>query len=258
MVINEADSVITLKIDGIEIPAWVYGIRENPIILFIHGFPRPFSELYGDLPMKYLKDKYCCVGFDLPGFGQSLNLSISPQEFLEAVKQATSPNRPIVLFGISYGGLVALDFASHHNDQVYGVIMAGTPVFNKPFLLGTRAAVKLPNWLLLRLIGIFLRQADDLQKIMRAVLTGNASKVLHDFTFLTGKELQNISAPVLLLYGDKDTVGTLDMGKKLSSRLQNAVIATNSDRSHSWLLHRIDQTGFLDAINQFLSKVCKS
>lgn len=255
MIISEANRQIELKIGTKNIPVWVYGSLNNPKIIFLHGFPRPFSELYGDLPMRYLEKNYCCLAVDLPGFGKSKDIDISVNELITTIQAQIFPREKFILFGISYGGLVSLAYAASNPENISGVIIAGTPVFRSSMLWGARGMMKLPSWLLMMLINKSFRKREDFQKIVRSVLEGNAPQILKDFKFLTSKQLKTLKIPVLLLYGEQDSVGTISMGKQLCNQLPNARLVVNKDRSHGWLLHRIDETGFLEAIESFLKKI---
>jgi pimeloyl-ACP methyl ester carboxylesterase len=232
MVTNEADEQIELKIQGKSIPVWIYGSDKKLTIFLIHGYPNPFSSFKGDLPMKYLQNNYRVVAFDLPGFGKSRVVRMDSDTFIQMLIKQLQIQTRIVLFGLSYGGIVSLKFAHNHPEQVAGVIVGGT---------------LFPHRFIQMLSGISSRPIS--------LVNNRLSLVMQAISTLSPKYLQEIQLPVLLLYSWKDTVGKATMGKKIHRHLKNASIEIIHDRTHGWLMHRIDQTGFLKAIEQFLREI---
>jgi pimeloyl-ACP methyl ester carboxylesterase len=86
----------TLAIDGVNIFYREAGLRSNPVILLLHGFPSS-SHMYRDL-MNDLADRYYLIAPDYPGFGNSDmpdrdnytytfdNLSVTIEKFIDALK----------------------------------------------------------------------------------------------------------------------------------------------------------------------------
>lgn len=227
---DDADKTIRVEIADVNVPVWQFGESKNPPILFIHGYPYGFSHFVGDLPTKYLRKDYCIYAFDLPGFGESAKLHITTEDFINQIIKKLGISRKFSLYGVSYGGLVALKYAYYNPDKVGGVIIGGTPFYR----LYTR--------LLLRILGMparfFKRNLGELSK---------------NFMFLKTANLKNLNIPVLLLYSKKDTVGTVAAAKRLDKILPNSKLVITEGRTHGWLMHRIDESGFLDEINKFLT-----
>ena len=247
-----------LQFGSQKVPFWIYGDKKKQKIIFIHGFPVPFSDMEGDLPIHYLKRDYCVVCFDLPGFGVSKKLTVQPVTLLEKLKNKVAPKEKVVLYGVSYGGLVTLQYAQKNPEDIKAIIIAGTPSFRKVVLYGGRLASRLPSNIQLRLINILFSNRESLKKLAEAVFTQKASAVLSNFSFLDKKSLAQIKTPVLLLYSQKDSVAPIKSGKKLNEYLHESKLVITDSRTHGWLLHRIDESGFLEEIEQFLSNVYKN
>lgn len=208
------------------IPVWIYGDLRNPLILFIHGWPLAFSQYRGDLPIKYLKKNYCIISFDLPYFGYSSKLTTDPIEFIKHIVDRFAKKRKYFLFGSSLGSSLALAYARYDSSRVKGVIVSGLPIYPEQIAI------------------IF----SCLSKIAR----GRVRIVLRQLAFLRLKNLRSLRVPVLLLYGKKDTLATPKMGKKLTKLLRYAKLAVEDNRTHGWLLHRIDKNSFYDELIKFL------
>ncbi len=219
-----------LSIDHASVPVWIYGDPKKPLIYFIHGYFRGFSDYIGDLPMRYLMKNYCIMAFDLPGFGQLKDFDKNRVTFIAEVIEATSNGRRFVLFGTSYGALLSLKYAEKYPDRVKGIIIAGMP-----YLIGVRRIA-------------LISRAPLLNKL-------RLSKVIKEFSFLNKENLSKVNVPVLLLYSSKDRQAGVKMGNKLNKLIPKSEIVTSNKYNHSWLLHRIDESGFLSEIEKFIKSL---
>lgn len=228
--ISDVHETKYLNIDNATVPVWIYGDPKKPLIYFIHGYFRGFSDYIGDLPMRYLMKDYCVIAFDLPGFGQLKDFKKERVTFIAEVIEATSNGRRFVLFGTSYGALLSLKYFQKYPDRVKGIIIAGMP-----YLMGVR---KIANF----------TRIPVLNKL-------NLSKVIKEFSFLNKENLSEIDIPVLLLYSSKDRQAGIKMGERLNKLMKKSEIVTSNKYNHSWLLHRIDESGFLGEIEKFIKSL---
>ena len=229
--INIPAKEVFVTVSGKRAPVWIYGDTRKPPVFFIHGYPTPFSGFVGDLPVGHLLNDYCFYAFDLPGFGKTKHIMAESVSFIKDIVNQLIPTGKITLFGMSYGGVVALSFAYLYPERIEKIIVAGTPFFGSFQLLHSYLSKK--------------------RRVYKSVVIN----VISHFPFLTRKNLSCINAPVLLLYSQKDRLATVRMGKRLFSFLPNAKLVFIKDRPHSWLLHRIDENVFLPSIYSFLRGV---
>lgn len=222
--ISDPHTKRTVVIQNKEIPLWIYGDEMKEKILFIHGMGKGFSEYVGDLPVRYLKEKYCVVTFDLPGYGFSKGISSSNNEFIQKIIDELAIEK-CFLFGVSYGSAVSLLFSLQNERRVKGVIVAGLPWASIPILISFLYAIKMIPPLLFRTIREFV---------------------------LLRKNIINISVPVLLLYSRSDRLATVKMGRGYKSRLKNSRLCIISQRTHGWLMHKINENDFLPEIEKFI------
>jgi len=210
------------------IPVWIYGDEEKPLIFFIHGHFRGFSEYVGDLPMRYLRKNYCVVAFDLPGYGKSRELNMARTEFIKNVVEQISSGKPFVLFGVSYGGLLTIKYYLKYPEKVKGIIIGGMPYY-----FGVRKII-------------------NLAKFLPFLSFKNAVK---EFSFLSKENLSVLKTPVLLLYSSKDHHATSKMGEALRIIIPNSKLFVINKYNHGWLMHRIDESGFLGELNRFIKNL---
>lgn len=220
----------TIAIGDNEAPIWIYGNTSKPVILFIHGYYHAFSDYVGDLPMRHLMDRYCIVAFDLPGYGVSKNLAVDAVSFIKAVVRHIANGRKVVLFGTSFGGVVALRYAASNANDIAAVIVSGTPCYSTPL-----------NW-------------PTVLRVLPKKKKSNMATMVAGFRFMRKRNLSQIQLPVLLHYSSNDKRAPVAMGKKLQQILPNAQLFTVTDRTHEWLLHRIDENGFLLKATQFIDR----
>lgn len=101
---------------------------DKPTLMFLHGFP----DLWCGWArvMAQLRDNFFCVALDQRGY----NLTSRPKEVadyapnhlladIEALIQAFSPNKPIVLIGHDWGGILASWFAALHPTKVQKLVL---------------------------------------------------------------------------------------------------------------------------------------
>ena len=218
-----------IKIGEKNVPVWLYGNPKNPPIVFLHGYFRGFSDYVGDLPPRYLMKNYYVIAFDLPGFGRNKKLKLDSLEFIKRVAWLTIPQRKFTIFGVSYGGALGIRFCLSYPERVNALIIAGMPLYTGFYKI------------------MFL--------LFYVPKIRSKFNFVSDFIFLNDENLSMIKVPVLLLYSKKDRFGTLGMGSQLEKTIKNAKLFQIYTRTHGFLLHRIDETGFLSEIEKFIDKV---
>lgn len=232
--LSDPHKKIEVSIEGKKIPVWTYGEKKNPPIVYVHGLHHPFSAYIGDLPMRHMKNHYF-ICMDLPGEGKSKDLELDNLEFIKKVLDQTEPKRKVTLFGYSYGGLLSLMFAAKYPNLVKELVIAGTPTMNGWYKF----------YEITRFFPIFRGR-----KIPK--------KVFQEFKFLNKKDLAKIKIPVLLYYNKHDYIANVLMGRKLLKMLPNAKIFYSENLNHRYGLHRIDQTGFLKELENFIKTEAKN
>lgn len=120
---------------------WTYHDDQKPSILMIHGFRgthHGMQRIVENLP------EFRCVVPDLPGFGESRELKGKHDlknylKFVGEIQTETTPKRPRILLGHSFGSILAAQYAAAHPEQVDRLILIN-PI-SAPALRGPKAAI---------------------------------------------------------------------------------------------------------------------
>lgn len=166
--------------------------------------------------------------FDLPGYGKSKNINMDRIEFIKFITGRLSNNRNFVLFGVSYGGLITIRYALKYPNRVKGLIIGGMPYY-----FGFSKTLNLVRFL------TFLPIA----------------RIIGEFVFLNKDNLSKLKIPVLLLYSKADHHATPKMARALERLIPDSHLFVIKGLNHSWLMHRIDKSGFLEEIEKFIKGV---
>ncbi len=119
----------TVAANGVELHCATCGHQDNPLFLFLHGFPEYWAGW--SQVMVHLADRYFCVAPDQRGY----NLSSKPEgarnyaarhlvEDIFQLGRHFSPDRKYLLAGHDWGASVAYAFAMRHRDQIERLVIA--------------------------------------------------------------------------------------------------------------------------------------
>jgi pimeloyl-ACP methyl ester carboxylesterase len=102
------------------------GSDRRPVIVFLHG-----TRLTGAswaVQIAALSGAYRCVAPDLPGHGTAAGTPFTLEtaaDHVLAVLDRESPDRPVLLVGLSLGGYVAMTVAARRPERVAGLAISG-------------------------------------------------------------------------------------------------------------------------------------
>ncbi len=118
---------------------WRATAPKRGIIALVHGFGEHCGR-YGNLIAALLPQGFEVYGFDLRGHGRSpgprghidtwAQYRNDVRAYIQTIRDER-PNLPLFLYGHSMGGLIVLDYALHHPEDLSGVIASG-PVLAQP------------------------------------------------------------------------------------------------------------------------------
>lgn len=100
--------------------------RPRPVIVFLHGTRLTGSAWAAQVAS--LGDEFRCVAPDLPGHGSAHEIPFtvaSATDHVLAVIERESPDRPVILVGLSLGGYVAMAVAARRPERIAGLVVAG-------------------------------------------------------------------------------------------------------------------------------------
>jgi 2-succinyl-6-hydroxy-2,4-cyclohexadiene-1-carboxylate synthase len=95
----------------------LHGTSGKPRVVLLHGFMGGVRDWDGIVPI--LKNDYCCLLVDLPGHGNSLDVTDDAYTLPGAAREVaqvmeTAGTAPAAVIGYSMGGRLALYLALHH------------------------------------------------------------------------------------------------------------------------------------------------
>ncbi|MEF9920441.1 MAG: alpha/beta hydrolase [Erysipelotrichaceae bacterium] len=241
-----------IRIDHLNINIMVEGQGEPMILL--HGWGCDMSLL---LPiMEYYKDRYQVFLFDLPGFGKSDTPHTIWEiedyvSLIESILLYYNVSQIPIIIAHSFGARIAIRFALKH--QVKQMILTGAA--------GIKDHRRVSYYLKIIHYKIAKRchfayaskmgSEDYLQSdgIIRGILVS----ALHDDL---SKELNKISCPTLLVWGNKDQQTPLWMAKKMERTMKNACLIIFQGEDHFAYFHQMRR--FLEVCDCFLlrNKTC--
>lgn len=205
------------------------GDTAGPLVVLIHGGGITGMEVWSRNLEELLNNGCQVLAYDLydRGYSDRTGLENTPelfqQQLTELLDSLALKDRPMVLIGMSMGGMIALDFAVTHPDLVSRLILID-PALTGDFKLNPVLKVPVLSSLLMTLYW-YPRALGNQEKefVDKAVFGEYAPRLAYFMNFegykktnystwthmLTRNKLHLLESlpqtmPVLLLYGDKD------------------------------------------------------
>jgi pimeloyl-ACP methyl ester carboxylesterase len=125
----EPDSRV-IDVEGTSIHYLSWGTKGNPGLVFVHG-GAAHAEWWSFIAPFFAKEWHA-VAFDLSGHGDSgrrdeYGHAMWATEVMSVADDAGFPGPPVVV-GHSLGGMVTIQTASTHGDELAGAVLVDTPV----------------------------------------------------------------------------------------------------------------------------------
>ena len=243
--------------DEVFIEQW--GDPGNPPVILVHGLGDSGTRAWQYLAPELAKTHFVLT-FDLPGFGRSQkgNHLYSPHNytrFLDWVVD-TYVDSPFVLIGHSMGGAIALNYAATRTRNVSELVLIDAAgILHRASYSSHLLDTLNPGWWwdvlpatnsekMRALLGFDLADLEKypipLELVLYTPLTRDMflggeptiiaalALVQHDFSGL----LQRVSAPTLVIWGERDPVTPLRTGKLLATRLPDARLVVIRSAGH--------------------------
>lgn len=226
-------------------------------ILLVHGIGVNAASDFAD-QIAWLRESFHVIALDLPGFGQSdkSNDLYSPANYAAVLKHVADRflQRPFVLVGHSLGALASLRYAAAYPDEVEKLVVISVPgvlhrhATTSRYLAGVMGVSpkefeslswlsRLPGKLLtpLERLGVdpYGVLADPQQR--EGLLDGDPANIaglgaaiddLHE-------ELLDVRAETLIIWGGRDTIAPLRIGRVLARTLPRARLEVIDDAAHT-------------------------
>ena len=215
--------------DGLELPlrSWLPNGQPTAVILALHGF-NDYSAAFEGPGARWAERGIATYAYDQRGFGAAPHPGLwAGSETLSddlvdlaGLIRARHPGRPFYILGESMGGAVTMvAFAEHPAFRVDGVILAAPAVWARATMPGyQRIALEILTYLMpwghLTGEGANIQASDNIE-MLRAlgrdplVIKRTRVDAVYGLTDLMDRALASagrITAPLLMLYGERDEV----------------------------------------------------
>lgn len=219
----------------------------NKNLILLHGWGGSSASLAG------LQDELSVLGYkvynlDLPGFGQTPQPeeAFNQDQFIASIVdfiQYNQINKPI-LIGHSFGGKTSIGLALKYPELIESIVLINASGI-KPRNSLKRALFIIPAKLLGALFSLpILNKIKPLARkifykgLVREQDYLKASKVMQDsmknvLKINYDEQLAQISVPVLLVWGEKDTYTPLWNGQKFAKLIPGAKLQVVRDATHN-------------------------
>lgn len=247
------------QIDSVKVSLYKYGNGKEQILI-LHGFGSSIKR-WKKLIVKFDPKKYTVHFVELPGFGQSQHPPVAweVKDYTNFVQKLIKQEKlnPQYLLCHSFGGRISIQLLtqSHNFKKAIFVAAAGVrPKLNIIQKLSNKIGPKLKP------IKKFTPIKKFIQLFRKLIGAGDYNQVEGTMkqTFINvvntdlSESLKDINVPVLLVWGDQDTLTPLYMGEQMNQSIPDSELKIYHGKRHG--LHRSnpaklhkDIVNFLDA-----------
>jgi len=235
------------------------GPEGAPTVVLVHGIGDRAARDWDGL-IAVLAHSHRVVAFDLPGFGRSSkgNEPYTPENYVAFLRYLMTERihaRSFSLIGHSMGGAIALRYAARYPQDVAALVLVDVPgilhrmAYSKYLShLGINFLPSLyrsQNDHLHNLMGNVLGLAEKIRlapeaivadpRLRQSLLNAEPAKIaglalaLEDFS----SDIPRVQAPVLVLWGGRDTIAPLRTGRVLSANLPHAQLEVFEASGHT-------------------------
>lgn len=240
-----------IVVDGLLTSYQIFASNGKKTALFLHGWQSE-SSAFAKIANNLGEQGVSVYAPDLPGFGQSQapKSAFGVSEYAQFVKNFIHKLalKDVILIGHSFGGRISIKLAAKNPKLVSklvlvdsaGIILKDTsktkaaaklvkPLFKPKFMQGARRAI--------------YKRLGSSDYLESGKLKETYLKVINEDL---RKDLPDIEAPTLLLWGDQDQETPLEIAKIMDQEIKKAKLVTLEGAGHF---------SFIDQPEQFTKKL---
>ncbi|RYZ56610.1 MAG: alpha/beta hydrolase [Proteobacteria bacterium] len=228
---------------------------KTPTVVFLHGLIMDnLSSWFFTLanPVAQIT-KVLAYDFRGHGFSERPRKDYSIDRHVEDLKvliDELNDGEPVILVGNSYGGLVALNFATKYKEKVLGLVLVESQINDQPWKDMMIESFSLEGEERdQRVCDMFQNWLGRASKRKSNRLVDNAKDLLYNTTlmaelrvepFLADEQLHTITAPCFAIYGSESDI--LPVAHRLAAVMPNCHLEVVEGATHSVLWEQTDLT----------------
>lgn len=276
-----------IKIDGVNIYYEVTGKGKVAVLTF-HGGPGSSDCIDSKAWMGPLADEFCTIFYDNRGSGRSDDAdptTYNHKQFCEDAHYLVKHLgvEKVAIFGGSYGGFIAQEYAIYYPQEVVCMILRGTAACTLDLVENAKKNImsqfnisKSDEEIINKVFDGNLASNKDLEEFFRITSTiystrynplkAEARMKSARYHYKTHNELfrnvvpkfdirekiKNIKVPTLVIAGGKDWLIPVERAKELASLIPNAEFSLFEEAGH--LVHEDFPQEFYQLVGNFLRK----
>lgn len=235
-------------------------------VILVHGIGDDASKIWINL-VPVLEKQYRVIYFDLPGFGRSdkADALYSPKNYAAFIKWIYDKyvDGPMYLIGHSMGGAISLCYAGTYPQSLQRLILvdAAGILYRAAFtksLTSTKISqinkyklfsdeldilnqfietnlIDKTDQIIPKELSLILENSFLRSKLLRSPQKiASAALIYSDFT----EQINNIKAPVFIIWGSKDPIAPLRTGKMLAFNIQGSTLNIMPGLGHNPMIDR--------------------
>ena len=203
--------------------------EKGPWIVFLHGWGGSI-ESFEIVAQNFANNR--CLLLDFPPFGESeepyevWNNDTYVQLLRHLLDELKIKTCAIVAH--SFGGRVAIKFASRYNERVEKIILVDSAGVKPRFSL--KKFVRIKRYKLAKKLGLKARDysSPDYKKLSPLMKKTFVNIISEDLSPL----LKNITCPTLIIFGKEDKETPLYMAKKLNKKIHDSALIVFENCGH--------------------------
>lgn len=235
------------EIDGVPIWYEEHGDPAGPPLVALHGGIVTFEGSFGDV-LPWLSEGRRVIGVELQGHGHTPDTgrAMSIERFADDVAELierVAGGGPVDVWGFSLGALTATSLALRHPATVRRLVLAASNIrpdgYHPEITAPEQDDPRLPTE------GEFATWQADYEAVAPNPadffpFLERMQPVVHDFAGWTADEIRSITAPTLLVVGDRDFV-RLDHAAEMLDLFPDCRLAVLPATRHTEVMQRTDE-----------------
>lgn len=241
-----------LRVDDIEVYWEEHGASDDPPLLLLHGFGESMA-VWSPYVDALSKDRRIVL-VDLRGHGRSTNphevftFSRAADDIMAVMDHLRHERFDAV--GVSGGGMTLLHVATRSPERLQRLVLVGTTAYLPPQARERILAITADEPGTLAYLNQFATRGEEQSRMLMRQFRGLAT-VVDDPSF-TPPELGTITAPTLIVHGDRDEFFPVEGALELYRAIPRSYLLVYPNGDHEPIYDPAIVPSFIEALDKFL------